>query len=65
MTTYNNPAFQLFLMATLEPYHLGWPAGAGKMLLVSIGTGTAPSARESLQAKDMNLVYNAGLFPRP
>jgi uncharacterized protein len=63
VTTYNNPAFQLFLMATLEPYHLGWPAGANKMLLVSVGTGTAPSARETLQAKDMNLVYNAGRIP--
>ena len=27
VTTYNNPAFQLFLMATSEPYHLLWPTG--------------------------------------
>jgi patatin-like phospholipase/acyl hydrolase len=25
MTMYNNPAFQLFLMATVEAYNLPWP----------------------------------------
>lgn len=40
----NNPAFQLFLMATLEPYRLCWPAGEQRMLLVSVGTGQAPVA---------------------
>ncbi|MGF1672823.1 MAG: patatin-like phospholipase family protein [Rivularia sp. (in: cyanobacteria)] len=43
ITPYNNPAFQLFLMATLEPYNLKWPAGEDKMLLVSVGTGTTPN----------------------
>jgi hypothetical protein len=28
---YNNPSFQLFLMATLEPYRLCWEAGDDKM----------------------------------
>jgi uncharacterized protein len=63
VSTYVNPAFQLFLMATLEPYRLAWPAGADRMLLVSIGTGTTPAARESLQAKEMNLIYNVGSIP--
>ena len=63
VSTYVNPAFQLFLMATLEPYRLAWPAGAGRMLLVSIGTGTTPAARESLQAKEMNLIYNVESIP--
>jgi Patatin-like phospholipase len=50
VTMYNNPAFQLFLMATVEPYNLGWSTGAhwltgvNQMLLVSIGTGTSPNA---------------------
>src|SRR5579872_1425235 len=44
VTMFNNPAFQLFLMATVEPYNLKWPSGAERMLLVSIGTGTAPRA---------------------
>jgi hypothetical protein len=30
---YNNPAFQLFLMATAEPYNLSWPTGEKEMLL--------------------------------
>ena len=63
VSTYVNPAFQLFLMATLEPYRLAWPAGADRMLLVSIGTGTTPAARESLQAKEMNLIYNVESIP--
>lgn len=42
MTSYNNPAFLLFLMATLAPYRLGWPAGEDQLLLVSVGTGTNP-----------------------
>src|SRR5687768_12266028 len=27
ITMYNNPTFQAFLMATVEPYKMGWPAG--------------------------------------
>src|SRR5215472_15856761 len=38
VTMYNNPAFQLFLMATLDVYGLQWPAGEDEMLLVSVGT---------------------------
>ncbi|HVR97005.1 MAG TPA: patatin-like phospholipase family protein, partial [Thermoanaerobaculia bacterium] len=38
ITMYNNPSFQLFLMATLEPYRLEWPTGEDKMLIVSLGT---------------------------
>ncbi|MDZ4830468.1 MAG: patatin-like phospholipase family protein, partial [Phycisphaerae bacterium] len=41
VTMYNNPAFQLFLMATLEPYRLQWKASEDDMLLVSVGTGSA------------------------
>lgn len=56
---YNNPAFLLFLMATAEPYNLGWPTGTDKMLVVSIGTGTSPKANLDLAPGDMNLLYNA------
>jgi hypothetical protein len=59
VTTYNNPAFLLFLMATLEPYKLGWEAGEKKMLLVSVGTGAAADANAGLEPEDMNVVYNA------
>lgn len=63
MTMYNNPAFQLFLMATVEPYNLRWDTGVDKMLLVSIGTGTAPDANENLKPGEMNLLYNAKSVP--
>lgn len=63
VTMYNNPAFLLFLMATAEPYNVGWPAGTEKMLLVSIGTGSNPKANLTLAPGDMNLIYNATSLP--
>jgi len=63
VTTYNNPAFLVFVMATAKPYHVEWPVGADKMLLVSIGTGTAARADAKLKASDMNLLYNATGIP--
>lgn len=63
MTMYNNPAFQLFLMATVEPYNLKWKAEREKMLLVSIGTGTAAEANKNLSPREMNLIYNAKSVP--
>jgi patatin-like phospholipase/acyl hydrolase len=35
----NNPALQLFLMATLDGYPFHWDKGEDNLLLVSIGTG--------------------------
>jgi uncharacterized protein len=63
VTMYNNPAFQLFLMATVEPYQLCWTSGEREMLLVSIGTGTSPDANANLVPGEMNLVYNATSIP--
>jgi patatin-like phospholipase/acyl hydrolase len=63
ITTYNNPAFQSFLMATVEPYKMDWPAGEDKILVVSIGTGTSPQANADLDPSEMNLIYNAGSIP--
>jgi len=63
VTMFNNPAFQLFLMATVEPYNLKWPAGAERMLLVSVGTGTSPRANPKLRAQDMNLIYDVSSIP--
>jgi len=63
VTMYNNPAFQLFLMATVEAYNLAWPAGEKEMLLVSIGTGTDPKANANLAPGQMNLLYNASSIP--
>ena len=63
VTMYNNPAFQLFLMATLEPYRLRWPAEEDQLLLVSIGTGAAADANAHLAPNEMNLLYNASSIP--
>lgn len=63
VTMYNNPAFQLFLMATIEAYNLAWTAGEKELLLVSIGTGTDPRANANLAPGQMNLVYNATSIP--
>jgi patatin-like phospholipase/acyl hydrolase len=63
MTMYNNPAFQLFLMATLEAYQLGWPATESDLLLVSVGTGTCPKADDHLRPGAMNLLFNANSMP--
>ena len=63
VTTYNNPAFLVFLMGTVGAYRLGWETGADRMLLVSLGTGTSPHANTNLAAGEMNLLYNAGTIP--
>jgi patatin-like phospholipase/acyl hydrolase len=63
ITMYNNPAFQAFLMATVEPYNLNWPTGEDKLLMVSVGTGTSPDANADLKPGEMNLLYNASSIP--
>jgi predicted acylesterase/phospholipase RssA len=54
VTSYNNPAFQLFLQATLEPYGVMWPVGEKNMLLVSVGTGLHPNAQQGLRSNDLH-----------
>jgi uncharacterized protein len=63
ITMYNNPSFQAFVMATVEPYNLNWPAGEDKILLVSVGTGTSPYANADLRPDEMNVLYNATSIP--
>jgi patatin-like phospholipase/acyl hydrolase len=63
MTTYNNPAFQLFLMATHDAYRLSWSATESDLLLVSVGTGTCPKTNNQLRPDGMNLLFNASSVP--
>lgn len=44
VSPFNNPALQALMYATLEGYRIGWPTGADRLLLVSIGTGAADPA---------------------
>ncbi len=46
VTPYNNPSFLLYRMATQPGYNLNWETGEDKMLIVSVGTGSAPSLGE-------------------
>ena len=46
VSMHSNPALQMFMVACLEGFGLGWPTGENKILLCSIGTGAfsvAPS----------------------
>jgi patatin-like phospholipase/acyl hydrolase len=63
VSVYNNPAFLLFLMATLPEYRLRWPVGEDQMLLVSVGTGSLLSATDAVKASQMTLLYNARHIP--
>jgi len=63
ITMYNNPAFQAFLMATVEPYKMRWATAEDQLLVVSVGTGTSPKANADLAPDEMNLVYNATSLP--
>jgi hypothetical protein len=70
VTMYNNPAFQMFLMATVDRYWVHAPAGSpvwkkgvDDMLIVSIGTGTSPGENYSLRPEEMNLLFNATTIP--
>ncbi len=63
VTMYNNPAFLLFLMSTVGPYNCKWETGEDKMLLVSVGTGAAADANDSLESGELNLIYNATHIP--
>lgn len=46
VTPYNNPAFLLYRMSTQPAYNLNWETGEQNMLIVSVGTGAAPSEGE-------------------
>ena len=39
VSPFNNPGLQAVMYATLDGFHVGWPMGADKILLVSVDTG--------------------------
>jgi uncharacterized protein len=63
VTTYNNPAFMAFQMATGAPYRLNWSTGARELLIVSVGTGSAPKVRPDLKTRQMHLLHAATSVP--
>lgn len=63
LTSFNNPAFQLFLMATLNAYGLSWPTGVDSLLPVSVGTGYHPNAHENLKLSRLHVLHNVRSAP--
>jgi patatin-like phospholipase/acyl hydrolase len=63
VTTYNNPAYMAFQMATAEPYHINWKTGVDQLLIVSIGTGNAPMKKDNLKTEDLWLLEYAKSIP--
>jgi predicted acylesterase/phospholipase RssA len=48
VSPFNNPALMAVMYATLDGYWIGWPTGADRLLVVSVGTGAAdPSVKPS------------------
>jgi len=63
VTPYNNPAFLLYRMATLPPYKLGWKIGEKNLLLISVGTGAAPTLDGDILSPEKNAVSNLAGLP--
>ena len=63
VTTYNNPAFFAFQMATAKPYGMNWKTGVDDLLIVSVGTGKASQTHQDLDVNDMHLIHHATTVP--
>lgn len=63
LTPYNNPAFLLARMATHPAYRLGWPTGERNLLVVSVGTGSAPKVDAEVYGGGKNAFSNLVNFP--
>jgi len=58
-TPYNNPAFLMYRMATSPAYNLGWDSGENNLLIVSLGTGSAPKIGTDAEDPEQNLAAAA------
>jgi patatin-like phospholipase len=56
VTPYNNPAFALYRFATDPAYRLQWPRGEKNLLLVSVGTGAAPTDGSTASEPEHNML---------
>lgn len=63
MTTFNNPAFQAYLMATLPEYGVGWPVGEDRLQLVSVGTGQCDLEGSVVLGRAPTLLHQAQTAP--
>jgi len=63
ITPFNNPAFQSYLMSTLDVYNLNWEKGEKQMLIVSVGTGQVALKQPFLKLWKMHLLHHAQKVP--
>ena len=59
ITPYNNPAFQAYIMGTLDEYKLNWKKGEENILVVSVGTGITTLIQPFLKLSHMNFFHHA------
>jgi len=63
VTPYNNPSFLMYRMAAQRPYGVNWKTVEKNLLIVSVGTGSAPSPGvynnllDTLKELPNNLMY--------
>src|SRR5215470_6092857 len=58
-TAYNNPAFLVARMVTEPAYRVGWRSGEDQLLVISVGTGTAPVIGTDATDPEENLAKSA------
>ena len=63
ITPYNNPAFQAYLMSTLNAYNMNWEKGEDKLLIVSVGTGQVTLKQPFLKLFKMHILHHAKKVP--
>lgn len=63
LTPYNNPAFLIARMATHPAYKLGWKTGEKNLLVMSVGTGSAPKVDAEVYSGGKNALSNLVNFP--
>ena len=63
LTPYNNPAFLLARMATTKEYNLNWDSGENNLLVMSVGTGSAPKVDAEVYSSGKSAFTNLANFP--
>jgi uncharacterized protein len=63
LTPYNNPSFLLARMATVKQYNLNWDSGEDKLLVMSVGTGSAPKTDAQVYSSGKTAFTNLANFP--
>jgi len=63
LTPYNNPAFLIARMATTKAYNLNWDADENNLLVMSVGTGSAPKVDAEVYSSGKSAFTNLANFP--